>query len=142
MVSTQAHPARATVSPSLSLTDNIKDYIVIPTTKDLTCPRDHQQGGIFVDTLLGADSVGPATAILSYAWKYPFRLIASATLDWCSTHALDPKRQYIWIDVLCWNQHGRLTDPVGEWALRVEAIGHQLTMLHPWNSPLYTTRAW
>ena len=44
--------------------------------------------------------------------------------------------------MLCWNQHGRLVDPVGEWTPRVQAIGHQLTMLHPWNSPIYVTRGW
>ena len=38
----------------------------------------------------------------------------------------------VWLDVLCWNQHGRLSDPVAEWTPRVEKIGHQLTMLHPW----------
>jgi len=78
----------------------------------------------------------------SYAWRYPLRLVSGALNEWCSAKQLDPKRQYVWIDVLCWNQHGRLADPVVEWTLRVEAIGHQLTMLHPWNSPVYTTRAW
>ena len=76
-------------------------------------------------------------------WRYPFRLVAGATMDWCKINRLDPKRQYVWIDVLCWNQHpGRMTDPVAEWTPRVEAIGLQLTMLHPWNKPTYTTRAW
>ena len=121
---------------------HVKDSIVVPATRDVTCKRDGQPGAIFVDTLSGGDNVGPATAILSYAWKYPLRLMAGALDDWCSAGTLDPTRQYVWIDVLCWNQHGRLSDPVAEWTPRVEAIGHQLTMLHPWNRPIYTTRAW
>ena len=120
----------------------MKDCIVIPRTQHITCSRDQQEGAIFVDTLSGRDDVGPATAILSYAWKYPLRLVSGALDEWCSTDGLDPKRQYVWIDVLCWNQHGRLSDPVAEWTPRVEAIGHQLTMLHPWNKPIYTMRAW
>jgi hypothetical protein len=121
---------------------HVKDYIVVPSTRDVTCKRDGQQGAIFVDTLSGPDNVGPATAILSYAWRYPLRLMAGALGDWCSADKLDPTHQYVWIDVLCWNQHGRLSDPVAEWTPRVEAIGHQLTMIHPWNHPIYTTRAW
>ena len=121
---------------------HIKDFIVIPRTKHISCSRDDQQGAIFVDTLSGEDNVGPATAILSYAWRYPLRLVAGATMEWCEGGGLDPSRQYVWIDILCWNQHGRLSDPVGEWTPRVEAIGHQLTMLHPWDKPIYTTRAW
>ena len=120
----------------------MKDYIVIPSTRDVLCKRDNQLGAIFVDTLSGDNTVGAATAILSYAWKYPLRLVSGALDEWCSANRLDSKRQYVWIDVLCWNQHGRLSDPVAEWTPRVEAIGHQLTMLHPWNCPIYTTRAW
>ena len=63
-------------------------------------------------------------------------------MDWCATGDLNPSRQYVWIDVLCWNQHGRLVNPVEEWTPRVAAIGHQLTMLHPWSAPMYTKRAW
>ena len=121
---------------------HVKDFLVLPQTKSVVCLRDGQLGAIFVDTLEGADNVGNATAILSYAWKYGLALIAGALNDWCATEGRDPKRQYIWLDVLCWNQHGRLADPVGEWCPRVERIGHQLTMLYPWNEPVYTTRGW
>ena len=120
----------------------VKDYVVVPSTRDVLCKRDNQLGAIFVDTLSGANNVGAATAILSYAWKYSLRLVSGALDDWCGADGLDPKRQYVWLDVLCWNQHGRLSDPVAEWTPRVAAIGRQLTMLHPWNRPIYTTRAW
>ena len=77
----------------------------------------------------------------SYAWRYPIRLVVGALSEWCKTSALDPKEQYVWIDVICWNQHpGRLADPVAEWVPRVTAIGTQLTMLHPWSRSVYMTR--
>ena len=120
----------------------LKDCIVLPRTASLTCIRDKQQGAVFVDTLAGADLVGSATAILSYAWRYAFVLVAGALGDWCESNSLNSKRQYVWMDVLCWNQHGRIGNAVAEWQTRVCAIGHQLTMLHPWNCPVYATRAW
>ena len=43
---------------------HMKDYVVVPSTRNLLCLRDQQEGAIFVDTLSGADQVGPATAIL------------------------------------------------------------------------------
>ena len=43
---------------------HVKDYIVLPRTRDVHCCRDGEQGAIFVDTLVGAENVGPATAIL------------------------------------------------------------------------------
>ena len=67
--------------------------------------------------------------------------MVGALSEWCKTSALDPKQQYVWIDVICWNQHpGRLSDPVAEWVPRVTAIGTQLTMLHPWSRSVYMTR--
>ena len=114
----------------------IKNLIVLPDTVAVECPRDHQMGAAFVDTLVEPD-VGPATAILSYCWKYPINLVVGALAEWCRTGNADPRTQYVWMDVLCWNQHpGRLSDPVGEWTPRVAAIKHQLTMLHPWNQPI------
>ena len=67
--------------------------------------------------------------------------MVGALSEWCKTSAHDPKQQYVWIDVICWNQHpGRLSDPVAEWVPRVTAIGTQLTMLHPWSRSVYMTR--
>ena len=83
----------------------------------------------------------PSLRRRSYAWRYPIRLVVGALSAWCKTSALDPKQQYVWIDVICWNQHpGRLSDPVAEWVPRVTAIGTQLTMLHPWSRSVYMTR--
>ena len=49
----------------LATSFHTKEFIVVPQTKDVTCLRDHQLGAVFVDTLVGDDHVGPATAILS-----------------------------------------------------------------------------
>ena len=120
----------------------LKDLVVVPQTLKVECPRDRQAGSAYVD-MMPRKHVGTATAILSYAWKYPLRLVVGALEEWCTTSGLNPRTQYVWIDVLCWNQHpGRLSDPVKEWQLRVTAIGRQLTMLHPWTNPIYMTRAW
>ena len=120
----------------------LKDLVVVPQTLEVECPRDRQAGSAYVD-MMPRKHVGTATAILSYAWKYPLRLVVGALEEWCTTAGLNPRTQYVWIDVLCWNQHpGRLSDPVKEWQLRTTAIGRQLTMLHPWTNPIYMTRAW
>ena len=97
---------------------------------------------IYVDSLQGDGSVGQASVILSYCWRHPFQLVSGALADWCSTDGPDQRRVYVWIDVVCWNQNARLGDPTGDWERRVLKIGHQLTMLHPWSAPIYTTRAW
>ena len=126
-------------------TYQLKDLIVVPRTIDFPCPIDRQAGAAYVDVLHAThpEHVGTATAILSYAWRYPIRLVVGALGEWCKTSALDPKEQFVWIDVMCWNQHpGRLSDPVAEWVPRVTAIGTQLTMLHPWSRSVYMTRGW
>ena len=126
-------------------TYQLKDLIVVPRTIDFPCPIDRQAGAAYVDVLHDThpEHVGTATAILSYAWRYPIRLVVGALGEWCKTSALDPKEQFVWIDVMCWNQHpGRLSDPVAEWVPRVTAIGTQLTMLHPWSRSVYMTRGW
>ena len=120
----------------------LKDLIVVPQTLAFACPRDRKAGSAYVD-MMPREHVGTATAILSYAWRYPLRLVVGALEVWCTKAGLSPQEQFVWIDVICWNQHpGRLSDPVGEWTPRVTAIGHQLTMLHPWDRPIYVTRAW
>ena len=130
--STKASPLAMHIDEATSY--SVKDLVVVPTTKDQVCQRDRQLGAVFVDTLIGPDNVGMATAILSYAWRYPIVLIGGALNAWCETNRqnCNAKSSYVWLDVLCWNQHGRLSDPVAEWTPRVEKIGHQLTMLHPW----------
>jgi len=121
---------------------HLKDLIVVPQTLLFRCPRDRETGAAYVD-MMPREHVDTATAILSYAWRYPLRLVVGALAEWCIANCTSQKDMYIWIDVICWNQHpGRLSDPEMEWKIRVPQIGRQLTMLHPWNKPIYCTRAW
>ena len=102
---------------------------------------------IDVDLLMSSDDVGPATAFLSYTWYYTLADTIAALNEWIKTTGRDPKRTYIWMDALCLNQH-RISEQLSpelvaaEFGPRVEAIGRILPMLHPWDDPLYTNRAW
>ena len=102
---------------------------------------------IDVDLLERADDVGPATAFLSYTWYYTVADTIAALNEWIKTAGRDPKRTYIWMDALCLNQHriSKQLSPelvAAEFGPRVEAIGRILPMLHPWDDPVYTNRAW
>ena len=119
----------------------LKDFGVLPQTLDLICTRDQQRGAVCIDVVAKAEK-GTASAILSCAWKHPFSSVVGAVTDWCLKNKLNPAKEHVWTDVLCWSQHGRLGDPTGEWEARVAVVGQQLTTLHPWNDPIYTTRAW
>ena len=120
---------------------HILEHIVKPRTTGVICTRDQKPGAVYVD-MLDAKSKGQATCMLSYAWRYPLSLVGAALNDWSLAEGADTADTFVWIDVLCWNQHGRIGDPVGQWMSRVEKVGHQLTMLHPWDAPVYVTRAW
>lgn len=71
----------------------------------------------------------------------------AALAEWVKTASADPKKTYIWMDALCLNQH-RISSQISpelvaaEFGRRVEALGRILPMLHPWDNPVYTQRAW
>lgn len=71
----------------------------------------------------------------------------AALEEWIKKTGRDPKRTYVWMDALCLNQH-RISEQLSpelvaaEFGPRVEAIGRILPMLHPWDDPVYTNRAW
>ena len=88
--------------------------------------------------------------------SYSIGDIVETLVDFCRSHALDPKRTYIWICCLCVNQHrvveqgeqersGMLVEPFdffAEFGERVAGIGHILAMMAPWNDPIYLKRVW
>ena len=125
-----------------------------PCSAAVVCPRDGDMGCAYVDTLAAADDVGPADALLSYAWGYLVAEVSAALSAWVDRTDRDPKRTYIWICSLCLNQHGfearilKAGGPGGPEALqrafgdRVVAIGRILPMLEPWDNPGYVKRAW
>ena len=125
-----------------------------PRSAAVACPRDGDVGSAYVDTLTAADDVGPADALLSYAWGYLVAEVSAALSAWVDRTGRDPKRTSIWICSLCLNQHGfearmlKAGGSAGPEALqkafgdRVVAIGRVLPMLEPWDNPGYVKRAW
>jgi hypothetical protein len=111
------------------------------------CPRDGNSGAAYVDLLKSSDDVGPSTAFLSYTWYYTLADTIAALDEWIKKTGRDPQRTYVWMDALCLNQH-RISEQLSpelvaaEFGPRVEAIGRILPMLHPWDDPVYTNRAW
>lgn len=77
---------------------------VIPTCASLTCPRDGTAGCAYVDSLTATDSVGPASALLSYSWGNKIEEIVGALDDWATAATLAHDETYIWICSLCLNQ--------------------------------------
>ena len=85
--------------------------------------------------------------LLVRARYYLINDVIAAIEEWCNAQKLNPKATYIWMDALCLNQHRivkELTpeEVAQEFGPRVEAIGCILPMFHPWDNPLYTSRAW
>lgn len=115
---------------------------------DVTCPVDGKNGAAYVHCLEGADHVGEATHMLSYAWGYTYKDIVDTLVKYCDDKGLDTKRTYIWICALCNNQH-RVVErdvPFTEFKQvfhkKVRGIGHVLALMTPWNDPGYLKRVW
>jgi len=101
----------------------------------------------------GADSVGHATHMLSYAWGYRICDILDALTAWSGKQKLDPKRVYMWMCCVCVNQH-RVKErqarqevvPFDEFRRvfegRVRAIKKIVALMMPWDRPTYLTRSW
>eukprot|EP00035_Acanthoeca_spectabilis_P014132 m.268599 g.268599 ORF g.268599 m.268599 type:complete len:2132 (-) comp16059_c0_seq3:59-6454(-) len=118
-----------------------------PIGQDITCPRDFELGCAYVDTLVGRDNVGRATALLSYSWGNRYFDICDALMKWVEVREADPRRAYIWICSLCLNQHRivQVLTPeelTAEFGPRVTAIGRLIPFLDPWDAPMYVQRAW
>ena len=116
--------------------------------KKIISPMDGRLGSSYVHSLLetsgsgksnDADCVGHANYLLSYSWNYTFGDIVSTLKEYCTTHSLNPKRTYIWMDCLCINQHRVVESKVnGESGLmnfdqtfpkQLSQIGHLLAMM-------------
>jgi hypothetical protein len=119
---------------------------------NIRSPVDGRMGASYVHCLEGEENVGPATHMLSSTWSYEFGDILGALYEFCEAHGLDPKRTYIWMDVLCVNQH-RVVEAKHQGGTglmnfeesfpdQLRRIGHMLAMMSPWNNPSYLKRIW
>ena len=131
---------------------DIVESVICSTGKDTVCSRDGRKGSAYVDAI-DAEDVGPATHMLSYTWGYTVQSIISSLSKFCEDNKMDPKNTFFWICCLCVNQHrvnearnAKLTVPFDDFKStfegRVNAIGHVVALMAPWNSPSYLTRVW
>lgn len=132
----------------------LEPVVIRQKGENIYCPRDGHLGAAYVDALQGDDSVGRATHMLSYSWKYSMLGEVIPSLEqYCLQHGLNPKRTYVWICCLCINQHRVIEQrrngkdvPFEEFqktfADRVDKIGHILALMTPCHEPVYLKRVW
>ena len=81
-----------------------------------------------------------ADVFVSYAWGYAWGDILSAI------EAAGHASSFVWLDAFVVNQHHTLDKVLDDWLRTfqtgVEAIGRVLTILAPWDKPVYVSRAW
>jgi len=121
--------------------------------KDVHSKEDGRLGAAYIDCLEEEDDVGEATHMLSYSWGNKLTDILTALNGYCKNNNLKTKRTYIWICCLCNNQN-RLKEMVEKgiyesveefervFKEKVLRIGHILSLMVPWEAPVYITRVW
>ena len=140
---------KAGLDPSKHNIYEIQEKIILEIGRGLDCPRDGRKGCAVVDAIDGADYAGEATHMLSYTWGYVTGKIISALVEYTKQEGLNPKQTYIWICCLCINQHRvkeaeliQFEDFTDIFQKRIVGIGHLLSLIMPWDDPLYTKRVW
>ena len=75
--------------------------------ENITCPRDRNFGTAYADCLVGEENVGEANIVIlhSRSWGNTVGDLVDTLVDYCAREELDPKRTYVWIDILCNNLH-------------------------------------
>ena len=82
------------------------------------------------------------------AWyNFMIQVLLAAVRDFVAANdELNPTTTFVWLDVLCVNQHAtqHLTPEWWSSIFRdaIRAIGWTVTVLSPWDDPLPLTRAW
>lgn len=120
--------------------------------KNTVCPRDQRMGAAYVDVATDANA-GTANFMLSYTWGYRVHDIVASLVSFCERTGRRTEDVRVWICCLCVNQHRvkemqAAGDKISFEAFastfhgKVVKIGHVLSMLTPWDSPLYITRLW
>ena len=133
--------------PTLATVKHAVEAVVKPRTANVRSPHDGLDGCAYIDTLTHGVNVGPASVLLSYTWQYKMESVAAALERWAGRTGRDSRSTFVWICSLCLNQHrmNEIKSPEElseEFGTRVQAIGHILPMLEPWDAALYLTRAW
>jgi len=92
----------------------------------------------------GKNLVAQSTLFVSHAWRYPLLDLVEALDDWTTK---EKKRDaYVWLDVMCVNQHDAEAQPQEFWTKSFKSavgrIGTVLLVLAPWDKPIPLTRIW
>jgi len=131
----------------------IKHGIIRKKGARIACPIDGKLGAAYIDCIHGKDCIGPANIMLSYSWGNTVGEIIHTLDDFCQRNRVDPRRTYVWICCLCYNQH-RVADnkqkgievPLnGNGARdihleRIKSIGHTVALMSPWTNPVALSR--
>lgn len=134
--------------PSPTIYD-IVDCVIKEKGRNEKCPRDGRLGAAYVNCLSGEDHVGKANVMISYGWGNTVEDICAVLVKYCNDNKLDVKRTYVWICCLCNNQF-RVDEqsdvPFEEFEQifedKVVGIKNIVSLMSPWNSPVYLTRVW
>jgi len=123
-------------------------------------PMDGKTGCSYVDCLSGEDNVGPANVMISYSWAYCIGDIIDTLVDFCKIKNKEPKRTYVWICCLCVNQHRVVESSKFSktskgpndlenfehfqkvFHSRVTGVDEIISMMFPWDKPVYLSRIW
>lgn len=140
----------------LAVSADDKVYDIEPRLRrfgeNTVCPRDQRIGAAYVDVAADANA-GTADFMLSYTWGYLVRDIVASLLSFCEQTGRRSEDVRVWICCLCVNQHRvkekqaacdkiSFEEFASTFYLKVVKIGRVLSMLTPWDSPLYITRLW
>lgn len=145
---------KARLDPSKHKVYEIEENVIRKLGKDLICPRDGRKGCAYVDAIDDdAHNAGKATHMLSYTWGYVSGKIISSLVEYTKQQGLDPKQTFVWICCLCVNQHRvkeaekkkeviEFEEFANIFHQRIVDIGHVLSLMMPWDDPIYTKRVW
>ena len=91
--------------------------------------------------------VGPAGWYVVHCWKGRFLDLVDSVLQHLSLHELDPKSEFLWIDIMSYSQHSKVTKGEDSFFSHLQqgllgTIKNLLMVLHPWDTAVALTRAW
>ena len=115
--------------------------IILRKGEATVCPVDGKLGSSYVHAVSG-EANGPATAMLSYTWRYAVGEIVDTLQQHCRDEALPPETTHIWMCCFCVNQHRVMarrnagtTVPFEEFkqefGSRVKRVGNMISLMSP-----------
>jgi tetratricopeptide (TPR) repeat protein len=133
-------------------TKQVIEAVIFPTTQPHKASGFDMLHGLYVRCADGRlrSALAEPTHFVSHAWSTPFAVTLSAVNAWCDENAVASADVFLWLDVLCLNQHAEIPgtpgiteeELAGCFARSVETAGHTLFVCAPWDHPQALTRCW